>query len=133
MPPHVADGEGKRREITLSVTVGDSSPEVRADCNARSPKKIIVCVWCLLRDVGTKFQAKSHLISRANGLTNAFLREEGGIRVNLNELYFRINQRMTEGERGTFGLTKCYFFEKYYYAGSFHHFVVPLPPGGRLL
>ena len=39
---------------------------------------------------------------------------------------------MTEGERGTFGLTKYYFFEKYYYAGSFHHFVVPLPPGGRL-
>ena len=40
---------------------------------------------------------------------------------------------MTEGERGTFGLTKYYFFEKYYYAGSFHHFVVPLPPGGRLV
>ena len=39
---------------------------------------------------------------------------------------------MTEGERDTFGLTKYYFFEKYYYAGSFHHFVVPLPPGGRL-
>ena len=44
---------------------------------------------------------------------------------------------MTEGERGTFGLTKCYFFEKYYYAGSFHHFAeatccLDSHPGGRL-
>ena len=43
---------------------------------------------------------------------------------------------MTEGERGTFGLTKYYFFEKYYYAGSFHHFAevlvasTPIPEGG---
>ena len=65
-------------------------------------------------------------------VTLASLREGGGICAILDELYFRINQQMTEGERGTVGLTKCYFFEKYYYAGSFHHFVVPLPPGGRL-
>ena len=72
MPPRVADGEGKRREITLSVTVGDSSPEGRADCNARSvyrneiylnrmfgpygcnvrtPEKIIVSAKRLSRDV----------------------------------------------------------------------------------
>ena len=43
----VADGEGKRREITLSVTVGDSSPEGRADCNARSHEEIIVCAKTL--------------------------------------------------------------------------------------
>ena len=38
-------------------------------CNARAPEKIIVCVWCSPRDVGTKFQTKSHLINRADGLT----------------------------------------------------------------
>ena len=51
MPPRVADGEGKRREITLSVTVGDSSPEGRADYNVHSPEKIIVSEYRMLRNI----------------------------------------------------------------------------------
>ena len=73
--------------ITRAPSTTSRSPSLPEGgyCNARSPEKIIVCVFRLLRNVGMKFQSRPHLISRGNGLTNASLREGGGIRVNLNE------------------------------------------------
>ena len=68
--------------------LGTSPYTGEAIFSARSPEKIIVCVWCSPRDVGTKFQAKSHLISRADDLTKPSPAGEGGIRAKLDEYYF---------------------------------------------
>jgi len=63
-------------------------------------------------------------------LSKASLREGAGDYAELRKQLHRSSrsESAVEGERVTIELVQIQS-----YAGSFHHFVVPLPPGGRLL